>query len=741
MKFQVFYFYKLFLHPVLVPVLVFLCPLETWSGAKPAVIYRSPIGSTFSKVRPLSLPDSNPFIPPPSSQWKKQFEDEFSKPAKDIVFSTLKKGIFFHQWERQLPFWEQLENPDPISNIEDFLNYYYQIIIDEIRVSLFHKNLNTIRSIDFLNSYLQFVDTNTQWNKSKKDSQHPLTTFIINGNLNGIIDFMKNRELSHIEKLLVFITGLHSRQFDDQILNFLDLLQLDINQTVKVKDFRGFAFSYLHPSAVVTSLGYEFIASSSPELIEQLLEKTSFNHNIKNFLLENPLHFFIRSGKFQNRETKSYSQSVNLLLNRFFGLSRKKDLFSFSPLMMAAQLQDKVFIDEASLHSLSNSPQQEQTYHIDLWANRVSPIEQINQNFLAKKSLWTEKDRYGRSLIDISFENNHIDLAYEIRKIIDQLSVKLKESLYEERARQKKPLFPNQLAYIRISPVLLYYIEGYESLMRHPDTVIFDQEAGQTLQEIKNDVMDKVDRWELARQKILADLLKQPLFFSIYSAIQKHSKKAMENLDAKAKQSLTLAFALKQDHSSSLKKEPSKAMDLTQDVSTSSSDAFFVLHFLNEAIILNSLPAVEYLLENHFTKKWFQLFIETNVGGYKTMIDPLSLALFAYLAVPEEERERKSKAEQIVRSVAAVQNPNFRPNAAIHSSPIEWAIALGLLDMLQFFHEEKGIEIPETVTIGLNQRAVEFNLPVLTEINSFFKLSNYIDSKLDNEHSCYEFIN
>lgn len=657
-------------------------------------------------VMPSSLSWSNP-------NFNEKLDREFKDTLPTIISEIIERSLSLPSFNNEMPFWHQIGNPEQVF-IEDFYANSNSIVMDQIKEGQFYQKLHSMRDIKFLKSYFTKKFSKNKANAVSRFTHNLeflklLSEHIENKDLNSIKSFMEEHRFSKTEKILTIVILIHKQRFNDQIFNFIKDLSLDINQTIKNNHFIYSHFPFLKPNIAITSLAHELIATGNSSLIQKVLEDKIFDPNIKTPLGENLIHFLIRSN------LKSQTQSIHLILNQFSHLIKEKDLMGLTPLMLAAQWNNRIFIDET-----------------------LSFILNKNSD-LSLKDILTERDPYGRDLIDIAVYNNHLELASHLMKTADRFSIDMKSNLYAIKPESNQLVITNKLPYIQISPIFFSYIENLQNIFKQisfEEEPPIDEKELQKLNSLKKDVI-KIDSWEQQRQIVISQLLKEKNFFSVISAIQKRSKKALIELDEQEKQILNLLISLKENTSESKERKPQEndPILIPENIKNSTyqeNKPIILTHFLNEAIIYSSLPAVEFLLENHFNKKWFKLSVEYDATNTSFIIDPLSLALFTYASIPHENKKLKKEARQIIRTLSKYQNPENYPNSKIYSSPMGWAISLGLLDEVKFFHEERDAEIPEQFIIGLDDKAIQIDTLISTEIHDFLLLRKYI---LENQFS------
>ena len=687
------------------------------------------------------------------------FENEFGPSLNALSSERLGDLLTIPPFDPGISFWLQIGNPHRITtDLETFYSAFNQITLSEIKESYFHGQLMKIRDFEFLKLYFNAkFDGASQAPKPEPYTGHrssafysaqasgafynppgerakrflkPLSAALENKDLNAIKNWVLNTRLTLFEKSLVAIVLIHTGDFNDHIFDFIQEIGLDLNQAVRAEGFIGVnMFSALEPEAFVTSLAYEILATLNPAAIEKLLSDPTFKFEGQNPLQESPLHFFVRSAAKPKAgiDQRSLAQACLIALERLYPLIEKSDLFGFNPLMIAARRLHEPFINQS----------------FELLRRRPEQSEAFVRAFL-------KKDPYGRSLADIAHENGYAPFASRIAYKITQTILLNQESSnlqnhplfieHLEYAGKKGPGGSNRLPYIRMAPALFYYIEGLRINAQNGFIDINES----FLDHIAKRHLMLSDIWELYRQYVVASLMREPDFFTVFAALQKRSRSAIDNLSQDIKNLLQYSFYLTEVPSHNKKPEKfslqyenynNKALPQGQ------SSIRTITHFLNEAIMHHSVGAVSWLLENHFDKQWFQEFVEGRPAGRTFLIDPLSLALLAYVSLPEEDKERKASARQIIRLVAEYQDPSKTPNGSIAIAPMGWALSLGLLDEVRFFHEEKQIPIPSSIKIIFSSegRELDIETSIALSIAPFLRLREYVAPKLqlgEGEDSC-----
>lgn len=684
-------------------------------------IFCSVIKSFLSLTLLLSSPSwSNP-------NFNEKLDNEFESARHIFTSEMIGKGLVLPKFNNKLPFWLQIGNSEQLPDIEGFYERSDPIIRDQIKENFFYLQLNSMRDIELLQAY--FIDKFSK-NHRTFTSDNNLDFFqlfnehINEKDLNSIKDFMEKYSFSKTDKILTAIVLIHKQRFNDQILDFIKDLSLDINQTVRNKGFIYKHFHFLKPDIVITSLAYEFIATGNPSLIKKVGGNKDFNPNIRPPLGENLIPFFIRSNGMnqQSNQVSTPSIAISLLINQFSYFLNERDLMGFTPLMTAVQWNDRIAIDEI----------------ISFISSGVSPFE--------LEDILKDRDYYGRDLIDIAFYNDNLKLASHLMEIAKLLSIDMTSHLYTRRPDNKQLIATNKLPFIHISPVFLSYIEDIQQIILEKNTDYEEGPIDQKEMEETNILLNDLKKesaqiavWEQERQILISQLLKERSGIAVISAIQKKSKQALTELSELEKELLGVLISIEEGqpvfHEKESLKQNQMLIPQSREGVHQGNNITILTHFLNEAIIYSSLPAVQYILKNWFDEEWFKLFVESDQTKVNFVIDPLSLALFVYASIPDEKKQLKKEAKKIIRILSKYQNPEIYPNARIYSSPMGWAISLGLLDEVKFFHEKRLADIPESFVIGADDVFVEVKALLPTEIHNFLSLKKYM---LKNQHDISE---
>ena len=668
----------------------------------------------FSPFPSLSIPNFN-----------KKLDEEFKNTIPILTSEMIEIGLSLPEFNSDAPFWYQIRNSEQLPDIEGFYKSSDPMIMDQIKEGYFYYKLDSIRNIEFLKAHFIdkfFRDHRTFIDDNDSDFFKFFIEHINEKDLNSIKDFMKKYRFSKTEKILTIIALIHTNRFGNQILDFIKNLSFDINQTVRNNGFIYKHFDFLKHNIVITSLAYELVATGDPNLIKKVGEDKSFNPNIRPPLGENLIHFFIRSNSNRISQSDQFSTpsiAISSLINQFSYFLNERDLIGYTPLMTAVQCDDLISIKE--ILSFASSP----SSHLNL------------------TDILRDRDYYGRSLIDIAFYNKNLELASHFMQITDSPLIGMTSNLYVIKPESNQLTATNKLPYMHISPIFSSYIENIQTMLEQNINYEIEPSNKKEIDELKNSLnilrkkSSEIDIWEQQRQTLISQLLKERSIFPIIPAIQKKSEQALVQLSEQEKQLLGLLTSLEEGqpvfHEMEFQKQNQLLTPQSREDLTPPKNTTILTHFLNEAIIYNSLPAVKYLLENVFDRKWFKFFIENDQTNVNFIIDPLSLALLAYASIPNEDEQVKKDAKQIIRVLSDYQNPAIYPNAKIYSSPMGWAITLGLLDEVQFFHEKKFVDIPEGFVIGINNVKMEMETLLATELHEFLFLRKYILENQDPE--------
>ena len=687
-------------------------------------------------------------------------EEKYGHTVNRVSSGILEENFYLPPFNRRKPFWTQIGNPYRIPDIESFYNRSNGIILNEFKEHYLHSRLAEIRSPFFLQTWLQ--EKFDRWAKIGRTNEgfefyrpnsfdrafseemfyrnHPqpvkelLQAFeeaLENKDLDSIKDWVLKNRFSPFEKFLITVLLINTGDFNNHIFDFIRDIGLDINQGFVAGDFAPINTFYgLYPSSFVNSLAYEILATINPDMIQALLSAGLFPSERQNPLRENPLHFFVRAAAERKAEIKpgQLEQASRIMIENFHHLMEEKDLIGFNPLMIAARWGLESFISQSFEFMSSQGPR----------------AQQILIGAFSQKGPW------GRDSVDIALDSRHFRLAAHIIEWRSRLSVTSGAGRYAGEAPRGSL---NKLPYIRTSPVLLSildmlqaHLSAYFKELSEKGTaipVIPDQKPfiifgrlGHITDLIEAGILDI---WERERHTVVTELMNDPVFFSIFSAIQKRTPQAIDSLDAKAKDLLNQVFYFDKEPGA-FEKNPDGRQKMTLRREDHSSQVLWsapaglngitiLTHFLNEAVIHSSLPAVRYLLENHFDRLWFENFVEGRPQGRVFAMDPLSLSLFVYSSLSSSEEGLKSSARQIIRLLADYQDPSKLPNAKTASTPMGWALSLGLLDEVRFFHEEKNAPVPESVGIhfkDIHPQTLQIETVMIVDGNNFENLREYI---------------
>ena len=673
-----------------------------------------------------------------------------------LISEFISRGLTFPHFNRNQPFWIQIGNPERLSDIGDFYKSYDRIILDQIEVNYFHYRLKQLRKEKFLKFYLRakFNDRkNPQGADSFSGKPDPVRLFfdyVEREDLEALKSFIQGNQFSDSEKTLVAIFLIHTKRFSNQIMDFIKDLSLDVNQELKNEAFiYEKNFDFLERGTVLTSLAHELLITGDPVLTDRLLESENMDWTARNFLGETFIHFFIRSDVLNNRlNLKTQIDLMEKLLDKLSFLFKEKDALGLNSFMLAFQ-SNRFMLMKLSLEFVKKLPLAEQ------------------------KTLLASRDNYGRNLIDILFHNGNTDKAASgfdwpqyIAKEMEKLSIDTRGRFYVNESKETRPRQINVLPYVRLSSFFWPYREYFKEKsagaelsnpnLLYPEKLreeVFGKKDSESIQNVLGEIVRTTDVLENLRQKTFSALMVEPSILSIISAIQKKDKKALTDLAEMEKKYLALFIRLKKGDSD----YPSQSLrEQSERLFYDPEQASFLTHFLNEAIINNSLPAVEYLLENYFDANWFKHFVrdfadlepknlkdqqvlffvlrytksEGEERSMNFLIDPLSLALFVYASLPPYS-EQKESAGKIIRLLSNYQDPGSYSKAVIRSSPMNWALGLGLLDEVKFFHEEKNVEIPEKLFIDVEGSLMAVDTVFALEINSFVNLRSYVTKNLE----------
>ena len=720
--------------------------------------------------------------------FNESFDDEFKDYSLLAITSEfIEQGLFFPAFDEQLSFWHQIGNPGQLSDIEGFYNKYGKMIMDQLKVNYFHYTLRSIRDMEFLKSYFEKKFSTKKLNGASASHNYSdlfkvFSKYVEDKDLDSIKNFMEKHHFSKQEKALIVIVLMHTKQFNDQIVDFIKSLSLDINQTIKNQKFIYKKFPFLRQNVVITSLAHELIATGEPSLIEQAFEDKSFNVRARTFLEENFIHFFIRSNNMVNERTvpELQSQSINMILKKINLSSEEQTAPGINPLVSAPQSNNHPHLvnpalgerDSLGFNPLMLALQLNHTLFVNGILDFISK-QQPSNVFDFRETMAKSRDNYDRDMIDIAVQNNNLELASQLMKVMGFLAEDIKNNLYIKQMENGRLGTINMLPYTRISPFFSYYIQEFLDFFKNQMFTVNELEDKEKikqyqllLKDMLKDVAYKIDLWEHQRQKTISNLLRNKKSFSIVSAIQKRSRKALTDLDESQQEMLSAFIFLGEKDRSEIEPVESfqKLTGNAQNLNYKGEKRTAVTHFLNEAIIYSSLPAVEYLLESYFDKNWFKAFIKNNVEimnleldpfsffftnrtelrwyrenkklyetGVDLIIDPLSLALFTYASIPSENTQMKQSAQKIIRLLSNYQNPGMYSNTKISSSPMGWAIGLGLLEEVRFFKEEKQVEIPTNVNIQLDDHIIVLGSVYATEVNEFINLQDYLIPYLEED--------
>ena len=544
-------------------------------------------------------------------------------------------------------------------------------------------------------------------------------------------------------------------------MDFIEDLSLEIHQELKNEAFLyERKFNFLEYGLVLTSLAHEILITGDLDLTDQVLKHKNIDWTVRNFLGETFLHFFIRSDVLdRNMNLKLQIDLIEKLFHKLPFLFKEKDQLGLNVFMLAFA-SNRFIPMKLALEFVEALPVEEQ------------------------KKFFASRDNYGRNVIDILFHNGNTDKSesgidwpkYLLQKMENlnldtsgMLYVNGSKKLYLNGSQNPQPRQINVLPYIRISSFFRPYIEYFKTDRKgkrdqgwfymekdFDEELVFTEGGVENLRGILLETTKTIDSLESLRQKSLSALLMEKPVLSILSAIQKKDKKALMELGEIEKEYLNLFIVLNeesQDYTYSSLKEQNERLFYNPE------QASFLTHFLNEAIIHNSLPAVEYLLENYFDEKWFNTFVrsfedfedgelenikedseiqfftvryhsEEKINLPLFIVDPLSLSLFVYASLPPQSPQKES-AKKIVRLLSKYQDPGAYAKAFIRSTPMAWALGLGLLEEVEFFHEKQGVDIPEVFFVDTNGNLIVVNTLLSLKINSFLNLKKYVEKKME----------
>ena len=697
------------------------------------------------------------------------FKQEIEESIPFLISEFIARGLSFPHIDTNQPFWIQIRNPEYLSDIGSFYKAYGKIILDQIEVNYFHSKLSEIRKRDFLESYLRFKFKNSANIFHSSDPVQTFFDYVDRQDLESLKKFLQENQFSETEKTLVIIFLIHTNHFWQQVLGFIEDLSLNIHQELKNETFLyERKFDFLEYGTVLTSLVHELLIAGDLDLIDQVLKHKDIDWTVRNFLGETFLHFFMRSDVLNsNRNLKLQLDLVEKLFHKLPFLFKEKDQLGLNIFMLA--FDSNHFIPmKLALEFVEALPVEEQ------------------------KKFFANRDNYGRSVIDILFYNGNtdksksgIDWPNYLLQVMESLNIDTSGILYVNESKHPQLRQINALPYIRVSSFFWPYIEYFKAKWsgkedqswfymnkNFDEEVIVTEEEIEEIRDVLSEIVQKIDFLESLRQKSLSALLMEKPVLSILSAIQKKDKKALMELGEKEKEYLELFIVLNEKNQN----YPYLSLiEQNESLFHNPEQASFLTHFLNEAIIYNSLPAVEYLLESYFDERWFNAFVKdfedveiedvkedsdiqfftvryhsekklnlpflidlsSVISEYETLkkinlpflIDPLSLALFVYASIPPHSPQKES-AKRIIQLLAKYQDPGAYSKAFIRSTPMAWALGLGLLEEVEFFHEKQGVDIPEKFFVDIDGKLIAVNTFLSLKINSFLNLKKYVAKKM-----------
>ena len=172
-----------------------------------------------------------------------------------------------------------------------------------------------------------------------------------------------------------------------------------------------------------------------------------------------------------------------------------------------------------------------------------------------------------------------------------------------------------------------------------------------------------------------------------------------------------------------------ETVKLNEFVINSSGEGYLLSDLLLEAIRHSFAPAVEYILTHLEQQTQRQRRAYKKVHSYS--LDPLSLAFVTYGSL-EAENPLKQSAKEIINLLykkkgggAEIENYNF----PLNFSPIEWALFFGLKDEVQFLHETKKIDIPQSSVLQVDGQRWLFEWRLYVAEQNFSHLARYISQK------------